>query len=94
MFSLLGRCHGMPAWQKNTGTPVASVTWCWWRISVPWSQVSDRRIGSGRSSSVAISSSRSRSAREVPSPMCSMMRNRDVRSTSVAIADRLYEPMM
>ena len=28
MFSLLGRCHGLPRWQKYTGIPVAvAISW-------------------------------------------------------------------
>ena len=67
VFSLLGRCHGMPAWQKNTGIPVVSATVWWWHISLPWSQVSDRRSGSGRSPKIVTSWSRKLSARDPPS---------------------------
>lgn len=55
MFSLLGRCQGLPGSQKKTGMRTASATVWWWLISLPWSQVSDFRSDGGSAPNVAMS---------------------------------------
>jgi len=55
-FSLLPRSHGECGWAKYTGSPVAVMV-AWRAISVPQSQVSDRRIAAGRPSTAAMTAS-------------------------------------
>ena len=43
MFSLVPRCHGLCGSQKQIGRQVWFPSCACWAISVPWSQVSDRR---------------------------------------------------
>ena len=81
--SLLGRCHGLALSQKNTGSPVAVIVACR-AISAPLSQVSDRRICAGSPPVAAMTASPTVSeSRPVNG---TRMRNREVRSTSVATA--------
>jgi serine-type D-Ala-D-Ala carboxypeptidase/endopeptidase (penicillin-binding protein 4) len=62
VFSFDGRCHGLALSQKYTGMPSVAVT-CWCSaISLPWSQVSDRRSRGGSWQNAAISASRTASA--------------------------------
>ena len=93
MFSFDGRCHGLAFWQKYTGMPSAAViSWCS-AISLPWSQVSDRRSRGGSWQNAAISASRTASAVCRPG-RCSKIVYRDARSTRVPIADRLDAPVI
>ncbi len=48
VFSLVPRCHGLRGSQKNTGTPLATVNCECAAISLPWSQVNERRSCAGR----------------------------------------------
>ena len=52
----MGRCHGECGSQKNTGMPSASVISSCSAISLPWSQVSDRRSCAGKLARAATSS--------------------------------------
>ena len=82
-FSLLPRSHGECGWAKYTGSPVAVIVACR-AISAPQSQVSDRRICAGSPPVAAMIASPTVSeSRPVNG---TRMRNRDVRSTSVATA--------
>jgi hypothetical protein len=42
-FSLLARCHGLGGSQKSTGISVSAVNRACSAISLPWSQVNERR---------------------------------------------------
>ena len=46
-FSLLARCQGLCGSAKNTGMPVSTLNWACADISLPRSQVNDRRSCSG-----------------------------------------------
>ena len=48
VFSFVPRCHGLCGSQKQTATLVSIHSRACWAISVPWSQVSDRRSCSGK----------------------------------------------
>ncbi|TCM46893.1 hypothetical protein EV648_105371 [Kribbella sp. VKM Ac-2568] len=47
-FSLVGRCHGLPAWTNNTPSRKSGVVRTWPGISEPWSEVSVKRNGRPR----------------------------------------------
>ena len=82
-FSLLPRSHRECGWAKYTGSPVAVMSACR-AISEPQSQVNDRRICAGSPPVAAMTAlptvSESRPVKGT------RMRNREVRSTSVATA--------
>jgi len=42
VFSLLGHCHGLVFWQKNTGIASVPAICAYNAISLPWSQVKER----------------------------------------------------
>jgi hypothetical protein len=62
VFSLLPRCQGLRGSQKYTWTPVSTVNLVCSAISLPWSQVSDRRSCSGNRVTAAASAGRTCSA--------------------------------
>lgn len=93
MFSLLPRCHGECGSAKVIATPVAALTSAWSAISVPRSQVNDVRSATGNAASAAVS------AVLVTLAVCAAGRCTSrvkpvLRSTSVAIADRLARPVI
>jgi hypothetical protein len=55
VFSLVPRCQGLCGSAKNTGSPVSTLNWACADISLPRSQVNDRRSCSGRVVIVAAS---------------------------------------
>ena len=93
MFSLDGRCHGLALSQENTGTESVWVISRWRAISLPWSQVSDRRRPGGSPDSAPMTASRTASAVCQPGRYSKIV-NREVRSTRVPIADRLSAPVI
>ena len=94
VFSLVGRCQGECGSQKNTGMPSAAAIWSCSAISLPWSQVSDRRSCAGKIARAATSASRTVSALCRWPGRCTRMVNRLARSTRVPIADRLLAPVI
>ena len=86
VLSFVPRCHGERGSQKYTGIDVAALN-SWWRaISIPWSQVSDRRRPGAIRLKMAVMESRSCSASCVPTK-CTRIVNLVDRSTSVPMAD-------
>ena len=93
VFSLLGRCHGLAFSQKYTGMPSAAAISVCNAISLPWSQVSDRRSCAGRSVIAAMTASRTASAVCRPGRYSRITYRLD-RSTRVPIAERLDSPVI
>lgn len=80
MFSLVPRCQGECASQKYTGMAVAALIRVCWAISLPWSQVSDRRRCAGRWPIAVVTASATASAVCAPGRWSRMV-CRVVRST-------------